>query len=65
VQTVLALVAAGFGGAVMADSHRALRRVGVTPRPLAGTNTTLYLVWRAGETDPLVHRFRDTLADLA
>ncbi|MBO2460587.1 LysR family transcriptional regulator [Actinomadura violacea] len=64
VQTVLALVAAGFGGAVMADSHRALRRVGVTARPLAGTNTTLYLVWRSAETDPLVHRFRDTLADL-
>jgi DNA-binding transcriptional LysR family regulator len=64
VQTVLALVAAGFGGAVMADSHRALRRVGVTPRPLAGTNTTLYLVWRADDTNPLVHRFKDTLADL-
>ncbi|MWA07642.1 hypothetical protein F8568_046520, partial [Actinomadura sp. LD22] len=64
VQTVLALVAAGFGGAVMPDSHRALRRIGVAARPLTGTNTTLYLVWRADDTDPLVHRFKDTLAAL-
>ncbi|MQY04071.1 LysR family transcriptional regulator [Actinomadura macrotermitis] len=64
-QTLLALVAAGFGGAVLADSHRALRRVGVAARPLAGTTTTLYLVWRANDTNPLVERFRAALTDLA
>ncbi|NUW45301.1 LysR family transcriptional regulator [Nonomuraea rhodomycinica] len=64
VQTLLALVAAGFGGAVLADSHRALRRVGVTPRPLAGTSTGLYLVWRAGDTGPLLQRVRTVLTEL-
>lgn len=64
VQTVLALVAAGFGAAVMSDSHRALRRVGVTPRPLAGTRTTLHLVWRASDRNPLVERFRQVLSDI-
>ncbi|MFI9358131.1 LysR family transcriptional regulator [Streptomyces lydicus] len=64
VQTLLALVAAKFGAAVLADSHRALRRVGVTPRPLADTSTTLHLVWRAEETDPLVERMRAVLTDV-
>ncbi|MFI0897890.1 LysR family transcriptional regulator [Streptomyces sp. NPDC020983] len=64
VQTVLALVAAGFGAAVMTDSHRVLRRVGVTARPLAGTTTTLHLVWRTGDRNPLVERFRSVLADM-
>ncbi|MFI0789578.1 LysR family transcriptional regulator [Streptomyces lydicus] len=64
VQTLLALVAAKFGAAVLADSHRALRRVGVTPRPLADTSTTLHLVWRAEETDPLVERMRAVLTEV-
>ncbi|MDG3011714.1 LysR family transcriptional regulator [Rhodococcus sp. D2-41] len=64
VQTVLALVAAGFGGAVMSQSHRALRRVGVVPRDLAGTRTTLHLVGRAADRSPLVERFREVLADV-
>ena len=63
-QTLLALVAAGFGAAVMPDSHRALRRVGVTARPLADTSTTLHVVWRADDASPLVERFRAVLADL-
>ena len=65
VQTVLALVAAGFGAAVMSDSHRALRRVGVRARPLEGTSTTLHMVWRANDANPLVERFRSVLATLA
>ncbi|WP_214321180.1 LysR family transcriptional regulator [Nonomuraea sediminis] len=65
VQTVLALVAAGFGAAVMPDSHRALRRVGVKARPLAGTSTTLYLVWRTDDRNPLLERLRAVLASLA
>ncbi|WP_328471396.1 LysR family transcriptional regulator [Streptomyces sp. NBC_00448] len=64
VQTVLALVAAGFGAAVMTDSHRVLRRVGVTARPLAGTTTTLHLVWRTDDHNPLIERFRTVLADV-
>lgn len=63
VQTVLALVAAGFGAAVMPDSHRVLRRLDVTARPLAGTKTTLHLVWRANDRNPLIERFRSVLAD--
>ncbi|MEU6424515.1 LysR family transcriptional regulator [Microbispora sp. NPDC046973] len=65
VQTVLALVAAGFGAAVMSDSHRALRRVGVRARPLEGTSTTLHMVWRANDGNPLVERFRSVLTTLA
>lgn len=64
VQTVLALVAAGFGGAVMSQSHRALRRVGVVPRDLADTRTTLRLVGRATDRNPLVEQFREVLADV-
>jgi DNA-binding transcriptional LysR family regulator len=61
VQTILALVAAGFGAAVMTDSYRVLHREGVTPRRLAGTATTLRLVWRAGDTSPLLTRFMTAL----
>ncbi|GLW07233.1 hypothetical protein Misp01_23630 [Microtetraspora sp. NBRC 13810] len=57
VQTILALVAAGFGAAVMADSYRVLHREGVTPRRFAGTVTTLHLVWRAGDVSPLLAHF--------
>ncbi|MFC4909122.1 LysR family transcriptional regulator [Actinomadura gamaensis] len=64
VPTLLALVAAGFGGAVLADSMRSLRRAGVAARPLAGTTTTQHLVWRADDPDPLVERARDVLAEL-
>ncbi|MEV7010858.1 LysR family transcriptional regulator [Streptosporangium sp. NPDC051022] len=61
VQTILALVAAGFGAAVMADSYRVLHREGVTPRRLTGTATTLHLVWRAGDMDQLLTRFMTAL----
>ncbi|MGP4022101.1 LysR family transcriptional regulator [Actinomadura sp. 3N407] len=62
-QTILALVAAGFGAAVMADSYQVLHREGVVPRRLAGTATTLHLVWRADDTAPLVARFLTALTD--
>ncbi|WP_433250274.1 LysR family transcriptional regulator [Actinomadura nitritigenes] len=61
VQTILALVAAGFGAAVMADSYRVLHREGVAYRRLAGTATTLHLVWRADAKSPLLRRFMTTL----
>lgn len=63
VQTILALVAAGFGAAVMADSYRVLHREGVRPRRLAGTAATLHLVWRADDTSPLLTRFLTVLKD--
>lgn len=49
----------------MSRSHRALRRVGVVPRDLAGTRTTLRLVWRTADGNPLVGRFREVLAEMA
>lgn len=61
VQTLLALVAAGFGAAVLTDSHRVLRRTGVLVRPLAGTRTTLHLTRRATAPDPLLTRVLATL----
>ncbi|MFC5182732.1 LysR family transcriptional regulator [Actinomadura harenae] len=64
VPTLLALVAAGFGAAVLPDAMRSLRRVGVTARPLAGTSTALHLVWRADDPNPLVERARTALAAL-
>ncbi|MDI2127708.1 LysR family transcriptional regulator [Yinghuangia seranimata] len=59
VQTVLALVAAGFGAGVLADSMRVLRRVGVVARPIEGTTTVQHVVCRAGDDNPLVTRFLD------
>ncbi|WP_424532714.1 LysR family transcriptional regulator [Sphaerisporangium viridialbum] len=61
VQTILALVAAGFGAAVMADSYRVLHREGVTPRRITGTVTTLHLVWRADDISPLLAHFLTSL----
>ncbi|MEH6372961.1 LysR family transcriptional regulator [Streptomyces sp. KLMMK] len=61
VQTLLALAAAGFGAAVLADSYRVLHRTGVTPRPLAGATTSNSLVWRRDTSNPLVARFRELI----
>ncbi|MEU5048156.1 LysR family transcriptional regulator [Streptomyces sp. NPDC021096] len=61
VQTLLALAAAGFGAAVLADSYRVLHRTGVTPRPLAGATTSNFLVWRRNTANPLVTRFRELI----
>ena len=62
VQTLLALAAVGLGAAVLADSFRVLGRQGVTPRPLADTLTRNLLVWRPDTGNPLIERFRDTIA---
>ncbi|MGX8903847.1 LysR family transcriptional regulator [Streptomyces netropsis] len=61
VQTLLALVAAGFGAAVLTGSHRALRRTGVTPRLLNHTSTTLHLVHRTDNASPSLTRLLDAL----
>ncbi len=65
IQTILALVAAGFGAAVMTDSYRMLHRAGVATRRLAATSTTLHLVWRADDDRPLVTRLLALLDDPA
>ncbi|TDD58730.1 LysR family transcriptional regulator [Kribbella antibiotica] len=62
VQTLLALTAAGFGAAVLPDSFRALGRHGVTSRPIQGTATRMFLVWRRDTPNPLVHRFVATVS---
>ncbi|WP_433444889.1 LysR family transcriptional regulator [Nonomuraea sp. CA-141351] len=56
VQTILALVAAGFGATVMTSSYRTLHREGVTTRPIRGTVSMLHLVHRARDTSPLLAR---------
>lgn len=56
VQTILALVAAGFGATVMAGSYRTLRREGVAARPIRGTVSRLHLVYRADDASPLLAR---------
>jgi DNA-binding transcriptional LysR family regulator len=61
VQTLLALVAVGLGAAVLADSFRVLNRRGVTARPLDGAVTANLLVWRAGDGNPLIGRFREVI----
>ncbi|TKG61826.1 LysR family transcriptional regulator [Prauserella endophytica] len=61
VQTILTLVAAGFGTTIMADSYRVLHRDGVVARPILGTATSLSFVWRAGDTSPLLARFFDVV----
>ncbi|MFK4086314.1 LysR substrate-binding domain-containing protein [Kribbella sp. NPDC020789] len=63
VQTLLALAAAGFGAAVLADSFRVLGRDGVTPRTIQGTATRMFLVWRRDTPNPLVQRFVDVATD--
>ncbi|MHC9293031.1 LysR family transcriptional regulator [Mycobacterium sp. LTG2003] len=61
VQTMLALVAAGFGGAVMTDSYSVLKRDGVVALPLARTLTALHLGWRTGDTNPVLPRLMEIL----
>jgi DNA-binding transcriptional LysR family regulator len=56
-QAILALVAAGVGAAVMADSYHVLRREGVTSRPIIGAETTLYMSWRVEDPNPVLRRF--------
>lgn len=55
-QSILALVSAGFGAAIMTDSYRNLGRAGVAARPLAGLSTTIYLTTRAVGVEPPVER---------
>ena len=58
-QTVLGLVAAGIGLAVVPSSVTALGRSGVTVRPLLGScrTVTLAAAWRRDQSEALLDRF--------
>jgi LysR family transcriptional regulator, benzoate and cis,cis-muconate-responsive activator of ben and cat genes len=60
-QTIVGLVAAGVGVAVVPESARAIRPAEVAYRPLAGQRETVPLVavWLAADEIPLVKRFID------
>ncbi|MFD1506679.1 LysR family transcriptional regulator [Georgenia yuyongxinii] len=60
--SMIALVAAGMGVALVPDSVRALTMEGVTYLPVTDAGTVdLALAWREDETSPLIVRFRDLL----
>jgi DNA-binding transcriptional LysR family regulator len=60
-QTIVSLVSAGMGIALVPQSLRHLRRTGVTYRPLAGAAPTIEtgLVWRSAEVSPVLAAFID------
>jgi len=60
-QTIVSLVSAGMGIALVPQSLRHLRRTGVVYRPLAETAPTIEtgLVWRAAEVSPVLAAFID------
>ncbi|MGH3171387.1 MAG: LysR family transcriptional regulator [Trebonia sp.] len=65
-QTIVGLVAAGTGLAVVPESAKVIRRGEVVYRPLAGQPETVPLVavWRSQEELPVVQRFIDKWAHL-
>jgi DNA-binding transcriptional LysR family regulator len=65
VQTILALVAAGFGATVMTGSYRVLHREGVVARPIKDASTRLHLVYRSDDTSSLLARTLGLLEEAA
>ncbi|RQR31177.1 LysR family transcriptional regulator [Burkholderia sp. Bp9143] len=62
-QTIVSLVSAGMGVALVPQSLRNLRRTGVVYRPLAGDAPVVEtgLVWRAGDVSPVLAGFIDVV----
>ena len=60
-QTIIGLVAAGVGVAVLASSYGARSGEDVVFLPIAGSESTLYLAWRAGDASAA----RDNLMAIA
>ncbi|MEW9553265.1 LysR family transcriptional regulator [Nonomuraea sp. NPDC050783] len=60
-QTIVGLVAAGIGVAIVPESVARLRRGDVVFRPLAPATrvVTLDVTWRTGDPNPIVRNFRD------
>lgn len=68
VHSILGLVKAGLGVALVPRAARNLRFEGVALRPLAaGTSPTvqLHAIWRPGNTNPAILALKHTLQDLA
>ncbi|MGT0193459.1 LysR substrate-binding domain-containing protein [Burkholderia pyrrocinia] len=62
-QTIVSLVSAGMGVALVPQSMRNLRRTGVVYRPLAGHAPVVEtgLVWRTGDVSPVLAGFIDVV----
>lgn len=62
-QTIVSLVSAGMGVALVPQSLRNLRRTGVVYRPLAGHAPVVEtgLVWRTGDVSPVLAGFLDVV----
>jgi len=62
-QTIVSLVSAGMGVALVPQSLRNLRRTGVVYRPLAGPAPVVEtgLVWRTGDVSPVLAGFIDVV----
>ncbi|KVG66299.1 LysR substrate-binding domain-containing protein [Burkholderia pseudomultivorans] len=62
-QTIVSLVSAGMGVALVPQSLRNLRRTGVAYRPLAGEAPVVEtgLVWRTGDVSPVLAGFIDVV----
>ena len=62
-QTIVSLVSAGMGVALVPQSLRNLRRTGVAYRPLAGDAPVVEtgLVWRTGDVSPVLAGFIDVV----
>jgi DNA-binding transcriptional LysR family regulator len=60
-QTIVSLVSAGMGVALVPESLRHLRRTGVVYRPLLGAEPAVEtgLVWRTAEVSPVLAGFTD------
>ena len=67
IQTLVGLVAAGVGVALVPGSLAELRRPGVVYRPLSGLAVDMgtWAVWRAADASPVRERFLDALRALA
>lgn len=65
-QTIVSLVSAGMGVALVPQSLRNLRRTGVVYRPLAERTPTVEtgLVWRTGESSPVLAGFIEVVRAL-
>ncbi|EDT05634.1 transcriptional regulator, LysR family [Burkholderia ambifaria IOP40-10] len=62
-QTIVSLVSAGMGVALVPQSLRNLRRTGVVYRPLVGDAPVVEtgLVWRTGDVSPVLAGFIDVV----
>ena len=65
-QTIISLVSAGKGIALVPASLRNLARTGVSYMDLGGTAPVLEtgITWRSGDTTPTIERFVSVACDL-